>query len=67
MDDLKDIKEELKTISETLVRNTATLEVHVARTHIAEKRLDALETFNRWWIGLMVSGILAVAMKLMLK
>lgn len=67
MDDLKDIKDELKRISDTMVRNTATLEIHVARTELAEKRLEHIESFNRWWLGIMCSGVLAIALKLMFK
>lgn len=67
MEDLREVTVELKRISDTMVRNTATLEVHVARTAIAEKRLDSIESFNRWFLGLFISGIMAIAVQLLFK
>jgi hypothetical protein len=66
-DDVKEIKQELRIISDTLIRNTASLEIHVARTDLAEKRLDHIENFNKWWLGLMASAVVAVALRLLLK
>jgi len=65
--DMSEVKAELRRISDTMVRNTATLEIHVARTDLAEKRLEHVESFNRWWLGIMCSGIIAIALRLILK
>lgn len=65
--DVSEIKLELKEISTTLMRNTVSLEIHEQRTTLAEKRLDAIETFNRWAIGLMFTSTLGVLVRLLFK
>lgn len=66
MDVMDEVKRDISVIKETLIRNTATLEIHVARTDIAEKRIDALELFHRWAMGLMVSALIAIACKVVM-
>ncbi len=67
MDDMTEIKLELRKISDTLVRNTASLEIHVARTELAEKRLDHIEVFNRWFLGLFITSLVAAIIKFMFR
>jgi hypothetical protein len=64
--DVKEIKADMKVMNETLLRNTYSLEVHMARTDLAEKRLDRYESHSKWVSGLVASGILAVLIKLLL-
>jgi hypothetical protein len=66
MEPFENIKDDIAIIKETLIRNTATLEIHVIRTDLAEKRIDALELFHRWAMGLMVSALIAIACKVVM-
>lgn len=61
--DVKEIKTEVKTISDTLLRNTISLEVHEKRTALLENRAGRLEDSQKWFIGLIISAVLALAIK----
>lgn len=61
--DIKEIKEELKGVSATLVRNTVSLELHEKRTSLAENRLERLEV---WLLGLLASILVATIIKLII-
>lgn len=54
-DDLRSIKQELSQINITLARNTASLELHIARTTQNEARIARVEN---WTVGLLVSILL---------
>lgn len=56
--DLKEIKSDIKEINGSLARNTASLEVHVYRTELAEKRIGRVES---WILGLLTAMLVAVA------
>lgn len=44
-DDVKEIRKDMVHVKETLVRNTVSLEHHVARTDLAEARIGKLEKY----------------------
>lgn len=64
---MDEIKRDIKEIKDTLVRNTTSLEVHIARTLLAEQRLDALELYHRWMLGLVVSSLVSIALKIVFR
>lgn len=56
-DELAGIKTELKEMNSILIRNTASLEAHMARTEASEQRLGRVEN---WLMGLLSSGLVAM-------
>ena len=56
-EELSGIKTELNEMNKTLVRNTTSLELHMARTEASETRLSRVEN---WLVGLLVSVLVAL-------
>lgn len=65
--DMREIKNELKSMNDTLLRNTVSLEIHEKRTTLAEKRIDKLEDQSKWVIGLIFTSTVGILVKLFLK
>lgn len=63
--DIKEIKADVKVITVTLEKNTHSLIEHVARTSVAERRLEHLESTHRWFIGLLFSSVAALIIKML--
>ena len=63
--DVRELRSEVKEISKTLLRNTVSLELHEARTTIAERRMDRYETNSKWVMGLIASGVITILVKLL--
>lgn len=62
-DDIKAIRSDIGEIKTTLAVNTASLTAHMARTEIAERRLEKLEYCL---IGLSVVAVLGGVVKLLI-
>lgn len=60
--DVKEIKGDLKGMVSIMARNTASLEVHEARTTASEKRIEKMEG----WFVMSVVGLICLAAKLLL-
>lgn len=56
-EDLREIKKEIKTIHETVIKNTVSLDHHMARTSANEKRIRQVEV---WLIGMLGSGLVGL-------
>lgn len=55
--DVKEIRKEIRDVSITLARNTASLEIHIARTNANEDRIAQVE---KWMLGGMGAILLAL-------
>lgn len=55
--DIKDLHSKVDRITEMSVKNTASLEQHMMRTELNEKRIEKMEYYI---LGLLGSGILAI-------
>ena len=62
-DDVKAIRNDLSDIKVDVARNTVSLEHHIARTDVAERRLEKLEMV---FISLAVIGVLGGVIKLLI-
>lgn len=62
-DDVKAIREDIGAIKVTLAVNTVSLTAHMARTEIAERRLEKLEYVL---IGIAAVGVLGGVVKLLI-
>jgi hypothetical protein len=62
-DDIKAIRKDLSEINVTMAVNTASLENHMARTEITERRLEKLEYVL---IGLFAAAVLGGIVKLLI-
>jgi hypothetical protein len=60
-EDLKQIKSDVSEIKVTLAVNTKSLETHMVRTEISERRLEKLES---WTLGLLTAILIGVIGKL---
>lgn len=58
--DLKEIKADIKMVSQILDKNTASLIVHEHRTTLSEKRIESLENTNKWVLGAAFSAALSI-------
>jgi superfamily II DNA or RNA helicase len=65
--DIKEMKSDIKEISNIMSQNTASLIVHEARTTLAEKRIERFENGSKWLMGLIASGVITTAIKLLTK
>lgn len=65
-DDVKEIKSDIKSMHQTLEKNTASLIVHEHRTTLAEKRIERFEGGVKWLLGLLLTSALGVLAKLFL-
>lgn len=65
--DLKEVKQDIKGLSKTLDRNTNSLIIHEARTTLAEKRIERFENASKWILGIIASGVVTVAARLLSK
>lgn len=52
--DVKEIRRDMKTVSDTLIRNTVSLEAHMARTGKNEERIQLVEN---WLIGVVTTAL----------
>jgi septal ring factor EnvC (AmiA/AmiB activator) len=64
-EDLREIKSDVKAISETLIRNTASLEVHVKRTDMLEDRIETYETQVKWVLGIIATTVMSILVRLL--
>jgi len=55
--DVKEVKNHLRDVSITLARNTASLEIHVKRTDLNEARIAKVEN---WILGALGAILLAI-------
>lgn len=60
-EDLKQIKSDVSEIKVTLAVNTKSLETHMLRTEVSERRLEKLES---WTLGLLTAILVGVVVKL---
>lgn len=60
-EDLKQIKSDVSEIKVTLAVNTKSLETHMLRTEVSERRLEKLES---WTLGLLTAILVGVIGKL---
>lgn len=58
MNDLKEINKTLKRIDEHLLRNTISLDHHIKRTELAEKRIEGLELWLRGAMTAIIIGLI---------
>lgn len=58
--DLKDIKTDILEIKITTAANTASLEAHMSRTELNERRVEKLE---KWHFGLLATILAAIIIK----
>jgi hypothetical protein len=61
--DVKDIKADILEIKITTAANTASLEAHMSRTELNERRVEKLE---KWHLGLLATILAAMVVKALL-
>lgn len=62
-DELRNIREKVESIDKNVAVNTVSLDNHMRRTEVAERRLEKLETV---FISLAVLGVLGGIIKLLI-
>ena len=64
MDDLQEIKQDVKEIKEVVIKNTVSLDMHMKRTELNERRIESME---RWTLGLLTTALIAALGRLLFR